>query len=65
MNLHQSLAVPAPREAVDLVMRDGAVIRLRRYGQPGATRLVLSHGNGLAINAYLPFWLPLTTAMMS
>jgi len=60
MNLHQSLAVPAPREAVDLTMRDGAVIKLRRYGQAGATRLVLSHGNGLAINAYLPFWLPLT-----
>lgn len=60
MNLHQPFAVPAPREAVDLKMRDGAVIRLRRYGQAGATRLVLSHGNGLAINAYLPFWLPLT-----
>ncbi len=59
MNLHQTFAVPAPREAVDLVMRDGAAIRLRRYGQPGSTRIVLSHGNGLAINAYLPFWLPL------
>ena len=62
MNLHQPLSVPAPREAVELVMRDGAVIRLRRYGQAGATRLVLSHGNGLAINAYMPFWLPLTDA---
>jgi pimeloyl-ACP methyl ester carboxylesterase len=40
-------------------MSDGAVIRLRQYGHPGRSRLVLSHGNGLAINAYLPFWLPL------
>jgi pimeloyl-ACP methyl ester carboxylesterase len=43
----------------DLTMKDGAVIRLRRYGRPGATRIVLGHGNGLAINAYAPFWLPL------
>ena len=42
-----------------LVMRDGAEIRLRRYGNPGGTRLALSHGNGLAINAYAPFWVPL------
>lgn len=40
-------------------MSDGAVIRLRQYGPPGSRRLALSHGNGLAINAYLPFWLPL------
>ncbi|HEX4411303.1 MAG TPA: alpha/beta hydrolase [Xanthobacteraceae bacterium] len=39
-------------------MRDGAVIRLRQYGA-GGRRLALSHGNGLAINAYLPFWQPL------
>ena len=41
-------------------MPDGAEIRLRRYGQPSGIRLVLSHGNGLAINCYAPFWLPLT-----
>lgn len=57
-----------PADIRDLTMEDGAVIRLRRYGlhdgnanglRCGA-RLVLSHGNGLAINAYAPFWLPLT-----
>lgn len=51
-----------PRERADLIMNDGAVIRLRRYGsgqgQAGRTRLVFSHGNGLAINAYAPFWEP-------
>jgi pimeloyl-ACP methyl ester carboxylesterase len=40
-------------------MRDGAIIRLRQYGRASGRRLALSHGNGLAINAYLPFWLPL------
>ncbi len=59
MNLHQPFMVPPPAAAADLVMQDGAVIRLRRYGKAGATRIVLSHGNGLAINAYMPFWLPL------
>lgn len=40
-------------------MADGAVIRLRQHGDPAAPRLVLSHGNGLAIDGYLPFWMPL------
>ena len=59
MNLHRSFIVPPPIATAILTMRDGAQIRLRRYGKPGTTRLVLSHGNGLAINAYAPFWLPL------
>lgn len=37
-------------------MTDGARILLRRFGRPNGTRLALSHGNGLAIDAYLPFW---------
>jgi pimeloyl-ACP methyl ester carboxylesterase len=53
------LQVPSPSRIDDLTMRDGAVIRLRRYGRAGGTRLVLSHGNGLAINGYAQFWLPL------
>lgn len=43
-------------ERVDLVMSDGAVIRLRRYAGRRKTRLVMSHGNGMAINAYQSFW---------
>ncbi len=53
------LVVPEPTRRVDLRTHDGAIIRLRNYGRPGKRRLVLSHGNGLAINAYLPFWEPL------
>ncbi len=50
------LAVPEPLAAADLTMADGAVIRLRRHGNPEGPRIALSHGNGLAIDAYLPFW---------
>ncbi|MBL8662180.1 MAG: alpha/beta hydrolase [Candidatus Odyssella sp.] len=50
------LTVPAPSAVADLAMADGAVIRLRRHGNPAGPRIALSHGNGLAIDAYLPFW---------
>ena len=53
--------IPKPGEVVPLIMRDGAEVRLRRYGNPLGPRLALSHGNGLAINSYAPFWLPLTS----
>jgi pimeloyl-ACP methyl ester carboxylesterase len=48
--------LPAPRQTIDLMMDDGAIIRLRQHGVPGGLRLVLSHGNGLAIDGYFPFW---------
>lgn len=51
-----SLIVPAPHQRFDLTMADGAVLRLRRHGNPKGPRLVLCHGNGFAIDAYLPFW---------
>src|SRR5271167_4224222 len=37
-------------------MNDGAIIRLRRHGNPAGPRLALSHGNGLAIDGYYSFW---------
>jgi pimeloyl-ACP methyl ester carboxylesterase len=37
-------------------MADGTIITLRRHGNPDGPRLVLSHGNGLAIDLYYPFW---------
>jgi pimeloyl-ACP methyl ester carboxylesterase len=55
-DLLSRLALPAPHAVHDLTMADGAVIRLRRHGNPDGPRLALSHGNGLAIDAYLPFW---------
>ncbi len=37
-------------------MDDGAVIRIRRHGRPDACRVILSHGNGCAVDGYFPFW---------
>ncbi len=37
-------------------MDDGATIRLRRHGNRDGLRVVLSHGNGFAAEAYYPFW---------
>ncbi|HVA77670.1 MAG TPA: alpha/beta hydrolase [Candidatus Binataceae bacterium] len=52
-------AVPRARHSFDVRMEDGAIIRVRQHGVAAAPRLVLSHGNGLAIDGYLPFWGPL------
>ena len=52
----QRLNLPAPLDEVDAVMDDGAVIRLRRYGDVDGGRLILCHGNGFATDAYYPFW---------
>lgn len=52
----QRIEIPAPRQVAEVSMSDGASVVLRRHGHPDGPRLVLSHGNGLAIDAYLPFW---------
>ena len=51
-----TLIVPQASESFDLAMADGARIRVRRHGNPKGPRLVLCHGNGFAIDAYVPFW---------
>ncbi|MGC1190746.1 MAG: hypothetical protein WA861_09155, partial [Candidatus Binatus sp.] len=56
---HPTHHVPRARHAFDVKMHDGATIHVRQHGIPGAPRLVLSHGNGLAIDGYFPFWGPL------
>ena len=50
------LTVPEPLDVLDIEMSDGALIRLRRHGNPNGPRLVLAHGNGFATDAYVPFW---------
>lgn len=55
----RSISVPDANAEHWLTMPDGAPILLRRLGNPAGPRLALSHGNGLAIDLYAPFWLPL------
>jgi len=53
------LTIPTPHRAFDVVMHDGAIVRVRQHGRREGPRLILSHGNGLAIDGYMPFWGPL------
>jgi pimeloyl-ACP methyl ester carboxylesterase len=55
MDLH----VPSPDATLELVMGDGAIVRVRQYARAGAVRLFLASGNGFASDGYYPFWGPL------
>ena len=52
--------LPEPLSTHDVRVDDDTVITLRRHGNPDGPRLLLSHGNGLAIDLYYPFWSLLT-----
>lgn len=48
--------IPEPLSVLEVQVQDGTSITLRRHGNPDGPRLILSHGNGLAIDLYFPFW---------
>ena len=48
--------VPDPISVHEVGVDRNTTILLRRHGNPDGTRLILSHGNGLAIDFYFPFW---------
>lgn len=48
--------IPEPISTLGVRLDDGYVTTLRRYGNADGRRLILSHGNGLAIDLYYPFW---------
>ncbi len=50
------LTLPDPHRVDDVTARDGAIIRVRQYGNLDGPRLMMSHGNGLAIDGYYAFW---------
>ena len=52
----EAWTVPEPEAVHEVRATDGYPIALRRYGNPDGPRLVMSHGNGFAIDAYWPFW---------
>ena len=48
--------IPRPLAVREARGAGGAPILLRRHGNPDGPRLVVSHANGLAADAYYPFW---------
>jgi pimeloyl-ACP methyl ester carboxylesterase len=48
--------LPTPHMTFDVALDDGARMRMRRHGRTDGVRLLLSHGNGFAADAYFPYW---------
>ena len=48
--------IPEPCAIDKVPLPDGEAIVMRRHGNPDGPRLLISHGNGLAIDMYFPFW---------
>ena len=48
--------LPTAGEVLEVAMPDGALVYVRRHGNPSGPRILLSHGCGLAVDAYYPFW---------
>ncbi len=51
-----SPSIPSPDVTHTVFLDDGAEIILRRYSRASGTRLVVSHGNGCAVDGYFPYW---------
>ena len=56
MNKETEWKLPDPTTVREIHLEDNSLVYLRRYGNPAGHRLILSHGNGLAIDLYYPFW---------
>jgi pimeloyl-ACP methyl ester carboxylesterase len=48
--------IPSPSMTFEVPLEDGAKIRMRRHGNPNGVRLLVTHGNGFAADAYYPYW---------
>ena len=52
--------IPEPDDVLEVPAADGSIVHVRRHGVPGGPRLLVTHGNGMAADAYFPFWGGLT-----
>ena len=50
------IEIPAPSMTFEVPLEDGSRIRMRRHGNPNGVRLLVTHGNGFAADAYYPYW---------
>ena len=50
------LEIPEPLSVCDVRLDNRTVTTIRQHGTASGPRLVLSHGSGLAIDLYYPFW---------
>ena len=48
--------IPTPSMTFEVPLEDSARIRMRRHGNPDGVRLLVTHGNGFAADAYYPYW---------
>ena len=48
--------LPDPSMTFEVMLEDGAKIRMRRHGSTDGVRLLFTHGNGFAADAYFPYW---------
>ena len=48
--------LPTPSMTFDVTLSDGARVRMRRHGNPDGVRVLFTHGNGFAADAYFPYW---------
>ena len=48
--------LPKATGVLDVALADDAEVCVRRHGNPDGTRVLLSHGCGMAIDSYYPYW---------
>jgi len=56
MTSERAWEVPEPASVLEVRLDAHTCTVLRRHGNPSGPRIVLSHGNSLAIDLYYPFW---------
>lgn len=48
--------IPEPLSTLDVCLDADTVTTVRQHGNPAGSRIILSHGSGLAADLYYPFW---------